>query len=91
MVPAARIGIHYEPTGLSRAAAVIGWQAAKRVYLLADTIAGPALTTTGYLERMVTPDALDDAVESEGLETAFSDTINNPTDGARYYRVRRSD
>jgi enoyl-CoA hydratase/carnithine racemase len=63
MVPAARIGIHYEPSGLARAAAVIGWQAARRVYLLAETISGSGLTDSGYLDRIVAAEALDETVE----------------------------
>ena len=63
MVPAARIGIHYEPSGLSRAARVVGWQVTRRIYLLADTLAARALDAAGFLDRLVAPEALDSAVE----------------------------
>lgn len=63
MVPAARIGIHYEPSGLRRAISSIGAQAAKRIYLLAEPCDAARLTDIGYLDRIAAPEQLDEAVE----------------------------
>lgn len=62
MVPAAKLGVHYEPSGLRRAAAVMGLQAARRVYLLAETRPAEALLACGYLDALVPREALDAAV-----------------------------
>lgn len=62
MVPAAKIGIHYEPEGLRRAMGVVGLQAAKRIYLLCETIQAEEMQRIGYFDRMVGAAALDDAV-----------------------------
>ncbi|MFN3259838.1 MAG: enoyl-CoA hydratase/isomerase family protein [Pikeienuella sp.] len=61
-VPAARIGIHYEAEGLARAAARLGLQAAKRIYLLAETMDEAALVACGYFDRLAEPAALEEAL-----------------------------
>jgi enoyl-CoA hydratase len=63
MVPAARIGIHYEPSGLRRAITCVGAQAAKRIYLLAEPCDANRLTDIGYLDCVCVPERLDDAVD----------------------------
>lgn len=63
MVPAGRIGIHYEPAGLRRAMAALGVQTARRIYLLGETFTGSALADVGFLDRMVAPEGLDAAIE----------------------------
>ena len=62
MVPAAKIGIHYEPAGLRRSVGVMGMQATRRVYLLCESLQAPELHRIGYLDRMVAADGLDQAV-----------------------------
>ncbi len=62
MVPAAKLGVHYEPSGLRRAVAAMGMQAARRVYLLAEAQSAEALRACGYLDALVARDALDEAV-----------------------------
>lgn len=64
MVPAARIGIHYEPSGLRRAIARIGMQATRRMYLLAETFDAVALSELSYFDRLVGPSDLDATVEA---------------------------
>ncbi|MEL7465602.1 MAG: enoyl-CoA hydratase/isomerase family protein [Pseudomonadota bacterium] len=71
MVPAAKIGIHYEPAGLRRAMAVVGMQAAKRIYLLCETIRAEELHRLGFFDNMVDAAALDGAV-AEIAEAAAS-------------------
>lgn len=71
MVPAAKLGVHYEPSGLSRAVAAMGLQTARRVYLLAEAQSAEALSACGYLDALVAREALDEAVASiAGLAAA---------------------
>jgi enoyl-CoA hydratase/carnithine racemase len=61
-VPPARLGIHYEPAGIRRAVDRLGSQAARRLFLLAESFDAEALLALGFLDRLVPPDALDAAV-----------------------------
>ena len=62
MVPAARIGLHYETSGLRRAIQAVGAQAARRIYLLVETFDAAALDRCGYFDRLVEAGELDAAV-----------------------------
>jgi len=62
-MPAARIGLHYYPSGLRRAVARLGVAAAKRLFLRAEAVDAAALLALGYLDELVAPQALDDAVD----------------------------
>lgn len=65
-MPAARIGLHYYPGGLGRYVSRLGLAAAKRLFLLAETVDAATLAALGYLDRVVPtpgPQALDDEVE----------------------------
>ena len=64
MVPAAKIGLHYEPAGLRRAMGVMGLQAARRVYLLCETLEAMELHRVGYLDKFTTASELDAAVDA---------------------------
>ncbi|MEL6677223.1 MAG: enoyl-CoA hydratase/isomerase family protein [Pseudomonadota bacterium] len=57
-VPAARIGAHYNGPGIRRTVARLGAQAARRIYLLAETLDADALTACGYLDRVVAEEML---------------------------------
>lgn len=59
-VPATRIGIHYEPPGLSRAVAVLGMQPARRIYLAGERMEDQALAAIGYFDEIA--ETADDAV-----------------------------
>lgn len=61
-VPAARLGLHYYANGLRRSITRLGLNAAKRLFLLAEAVPAEDLLAMGYLDRCVTPEALDDAV-----------------------------
>ena len=61
-VPPARLGIHYEPAGIRRAIDRLGSQAARRMFLLAESFDAEALLAIGFVDRLVAPDALDAAV-----------------------------
>jgi enoyl-CoA hydratase/carnithine racemase len=58
-VPPARLGIHYEPAGIRRAMDRLGAQAARRIFLLAETFGDEALLALGFLDRLVEPEALE--------------------------------
>jgi enoyl-CoA hydratase/carnithine racemase len=61
-MPAARLGLHYYPSGLRRYVTRLGLGAAKRLFLLADTVPAEELLAIGYLDRCVSATTLDDAV-----------------------------
>lgn len=63
-MPAARIGLHYYPSGLARYVSRLGLQAAKRLFLLAETWGAEDLLRIGYLDALVPPAGLDAAVEA---------------------------
>jgi enoyl-CoA hydratase len=62
-MPAARLGLHYYPSGMGRYVSRLGLAAAKRLFLLAETVPAEALLALGYLDALVAPDGLDAAVE----------------------------
>jgi enoyl-CoA hydratase/carnithine racemase len=63
-MPAARLGLHYYPGGLRRAESRLGLQAAKRLFLLAQTLQGEELLRIGYLDALVPAAELDGAVSA---------------------------
>ncbi|QDL90877.1 enoyl-CoA hydratase/isomerase family protein [Paroceanicella profunda] len=63
-VPPAKLGIHYEPAGISRALRVMGQQATRRLFLLAETFGDTALRDLGFLDHLVAPEALGPRVEA---------------------------
>jgi enoyl-CoA hydratase/carnithine racemase len=62
-MPAARLGLHYYPSGMQRYVSRLGLAAAKRLFLLAQTVPAEELLQIGYLDRLVAPEQLDPAVE----------------------------
>jgi enoyl-CoA hydratase/carnithine racemase len=62
-VPPARLGIHYEPRGIARAVDRLGSQAARRLFLLAETFGDEALLALGFLDRLVEPGPLEAAAD----------------------------
>ena len=58
-MPAARLGLHYYPSGLQRFVSRLGLRAAKRLFLLAETVPADELLRIGYLDSLVAPEALD--------------------------------
>jgi enoyl-CoA hydratase/carnithine racemase len=63
-MPAARIGLHYYASGLSRYVSRLGLRAAKRLFLLAETLPADELLRIGYLDALVPPEQLDAAVQA---------------------------
>lgn len=62
-MPAGQLGIHFYPGGLRRYVSRLGLNAAKRLFLTAETIAGDDLLSIGFLDRIVAPDDLPAAVD----------------------------
>jgi enoyl-CoA hydratase/carnithine racemase len=62
-MPAARLGLHYYPSGLQRYVSRLGLAAAKRLFLLAPTLGADELLRIGYLDAVLAPDALDAHVD----------------------------
>jgi enoyl-CoA hydratase/carnithine racemase len=69
-VPPARLGIHYEPVGIARAADRLGSQMARQLFLRAKTFGAEALLAAGFLEKMVAPERLEARVEEIAAEIA---------------------
>lgn len=69
-MPAARLGLHYYPSGLQRYVSRLGLAAAKRLFLLAEAVSDDDLLSIGYLDRLAEPHALDAAVD--GLVDALA-------------------
>lgn len=63
-MPAARLGLHYYPNGLRRYVSRLGLGAAKRLFMLAETVDAAELLRIGYLDFCVPPDRLDAQVRS---------------------------
>jgi enoyl-CoA hydratase/carnithine racemase len=57
--PPARLGIHYEPAGIARAVERLGPQAARRIFLLAESFEAEALLGMGFLDWLVAPEDLE--------------------------------
>jgi enoyl-CoA hydratase/carnithine racemase len=63
-MPAARLGLHYYPGGLRRYVSRLGLAAAKKLFLLAETLDGEELLRLGCLDKWVAPEALDAQVQA---------------------------
>jgi enoyl-CoA hydratase/carnithine racemase len=62
-MPAARLGLHYYPSGLQRYVSRLGLAAAKRLFLLAPTLDAGELLRIGYLDAVMAPEELDAHVD----------------------------
>jgi len=63
-MPAARLGLHYYPSGLRRYVSRLGLATAKRLFLLAQAVPAAELLALGYLDRLAAPDRLDAEVQA---------------------------
>jgi enoyl-CoA hydratase len=63
-MPAARLGLHYYAAGLQRYVSRLGLAAAKRLFLLGQVHEAAELLALGYLDQLVPPATLDDAVQA---------------------------
>jgi enoyl-CoA hydratase/carnithine racemase len=62
-MPAARIGVHYYESGLRRYVSRLGFNNAKRLFMLAEEQSSEELLRIGYLTDLVTPDQLDARID----------------------------
>ena len=63
-MPAARLGLHYYPSGMQRFVSRLGLNAAKRLFLLAEAVDAHTLLAMGYLTHRVEPGQLDAEVDA---------------------------
>ena len=63
-MPAARIGLHYYESGLRRYVSRLGFNNAKRLFMLAEEQEAEELLCIGYLTDLVAPDELDARIEA---------------------------
>lgn len=61
-IPPARLGIHYEPSGIDRARRLLGVQMARRLFLALESFDAEALLACGFLDRLVAREQLGGAV-----------------------------
>ena len=62
-MPAARLGLHYYPSGIARYASRLGVDNAKKLFLTAEKIDAAEMLRIGYLTALVPADALDHEVD----------------------------
>jgi enoyl-CoA hydratase/carnithine racemase len=62
-MPAARLGLHYYPSGIKRYVSRLGVDNAKMLFLTAEKITAPEMLRIGYLTAMVPVEALDEEVD----------------------------
>lgn len=62
-MPAARLGLHYYPSGIKRYVSRLGADNARRLFLTAEKIGAPEMLRIGYLTAMVPTEALDEEVD----------------------------
>jgi enoyl-CoA hydratase len=62
-MPAARLGLHYYPSGIARYASRLGVDNARRLFLTAEKIDAAEMLRIGYLTALVPADALDREVD----------------------------
>jgi enoyl-CoA hydratase/carnithine racemase len=64
LMPAARLGLHYYPSGIRRYVSRLGFGAAKKLFLTAQKIHAAEMLRVGYLDALVPADELDARVDA---------------------------
>jgi enoyl-CoA hydratase len=64
LMPAARLGLHYYPSGIRRYVSRLGVAAAKKLFLTAQKIDAAEMLRTGYLDAIVPAHELDAAIDA---------------------------
>ena len=95
VMPAARLGLHYYPSGLRRFVSRLGLNTAKKLFLAAEPLDTAALLACGYLDEAVPPEALaarTDALAAQiaghaplavrGMKAALNDIARGAADDA---------
>jgi len=63
-MPAARLGLHFYPSGLERFVTRLGLDTAKRLFLTAEKLDAQQMHACGFLTHLVAPQALDASVDA---------------------------
>jgi enoyl-CoA hydratase/carnithine racemase len=95
VMPAARLGLHYYPSGMRRFVSRLGLGAAKKLFLTAEPMDTAALLACGYLDEAVPVEALTTRVEAlaaqiaghaplavQGMKAALNDIARGDADNA---------
>ncbi|WP_416897566.1 MAG: enoyl-CoA hydratase/isomerase family protein [Minwuia sp.] len=69
-IPPARLGVHYQVSGLRRAVERIGLNAAKRLYLGGETFDAAEMLRVGFVDHLVAPEEFESRVEAYVAEVA---------------------
>ena len=64
LMPAAKLGLHYYPSGMQRYVSRLGLAAAKRLFLLAETLPAQTMQELGYLDQLHSADHFAAAVDA---------------------------
>jgi enoyl-CoA hydratase/carnithine racemase len=64
LMPAARVGLHYYPSGIRRYVSRLGVAAAKKLFLTAQKIDVAEMLRIGYLDVIVPVDELDPSIDA---------------------------
>jgi enoyl-CoA hydratase/carnithine racemase len=64
LMPAARLGLHYYPSGIRRYVSRLGVAAAKKLFLTAQKVDAAEMLRIGYLDALVPAGELDVAVDA---------------------------
>jgi len=103
-VPAARFGLQFYPGGLRRSVERLGVDAAKRIFLLAETLEAPELRRIGFLGELVDARSLSGRVDEivalllanvpsavRGLKRSLNAIARNLAEAPRGTAARRLD
>ncbi len=66
-IPPARLGLHYDAPGMARVLRLVGLQAARRVFLMGETLAAAELAALGFVDRLVPRAGLAEAAREMAL------------------------
>lgn len=69
-MPAARLGLHYYLDGMRRYVSRLGFNTAKRLFLFAESLDAEQMLATGFIDRIVPADQLQDAAREAALTAA---------------------
>ncbi len=69
-MPAARLGLHFYPSGLARYVSRLGVDTAKRLFLTAEKVSAEEMRACGFLTQLVAPDTL--AATGDALAATLS-------------------
>ncbi|HEX5455403.1 MAG TPA: enoyl-CoA hydratase-related protein, partial [Stellaceae bacterium] len=95
MMPAGQIGLHYYASGIRRYVTRMTPGAAKRLFLLGETLHAEEMLRIGYLDEVVAPEALAARVDALAATLAANAPLavaglKQAIDGAAFGRLDRT-